>query len=68
VHPTARVPASSSLGKGTIVNVGVIIASHTHLGAHVSVFMPGMEMASRLTGRKLSPKFLLAFVTFARTC
>jgi sugar O-acyltransferase (sialic acid O-acetyltransferase NeuD family) len=37
VHPTARVPASSSLGKGTIVNVGVIIASHTHLGTHVSV-------------------------------
>jgi len=37
VHPTARVPASSSLGKGTIINAGVIIASHTQLGAHVSV-------------------------------
>lgn len=37
VHPSARVPASSSLGPGTILNVGVIIASHTQLGAHVSV-------------------------------
>jgi sugar O-acyltransferase (sialic acid O-acetyltransferase NeuD family) len=37
VHPTARVPASSSLGPGTILNAGVIIASHTQLGAHVSV-------------------------------
>lgn len=37
VHPTARVPASSSLGNGTILNAGVIIASHTHIGAHVSV-------------------------------
>jgi acetyltransferase EpsM len=37
VHPTARVAASSSLGRGTIINVGVIVASHTHLGVHVSV-------------------------------
>jgi acetyltransferase EpsM len=37
VHPSARVPASSSLGKGDILNAGVIIASHTELGAHVSV-------------------------------
>jgi len=37
VHPTARIPASSSLGKGTILNAGVILASHTRLGAHVSV-------------------------------
>lgn len=37
VHPTARVPATSSLGPGTILNVGVIIASHTTLGAHVCV-------------------------------
>lgn len=37
VHPTARVSASSSLGPGTILNVGVIIASNTQLGRHVSV-------------------------------
>jgi acetyltransferase EpsM len=37
VHPTVRLPASSSLGKGTILNAGVIVASHTQLGAHVSV-------------------------------
>lgn len=35
VHPTARVPASSSLGRGTIVNAGVIIAAHAQIGAHV---------------------------------
>jgi len=37
MHPTARVPASSSLGKGTILHPGVIVASHTRLGAHVCV-------------------------------
>jgi acetyltransferase EpsM len=37
VHPTARLSASSSLGKGAILNAGVIVASHTQLGAHVSV-------------------------------
>lgn len=37
VHPTARVPVSSSIGRGTLLNVGVIIAAHTHLGDHVSV-------------------------------
>jgi acetyltransferase EpsM len=37
VHPTARIPASSSLGKGTILNVGVIVASHTRIGDHVCV-------------------------------
>lgn len=37
IHPTARVPASTTLGKGTILNAGVIVASHTQLGEHVCV-------------------------------
>jgi sugar O-acyltransferase (sialic acid O-acetyltransferase NeuD family) len=37
VHPTARVSTTSVLGNGTIVSVGVIIASHTRLGRHVLV-------------------------------
>jgi sugar O-acyltransferase (sialic acid O-acetyltransferase NeuD family) len=37
VHPSARVSAGSSLGKGAILNVNVIIAAHTQLGMHVSV-------------------------------
>lgn len=36
-HPTSRVSSRSSLGEGTILSVGVIIAAHTHLGRHVFV-------------------------------
>lgn len=37
VHPSARISSTSSVGKGTIVSVGVIVAAHTHLGRHVLV-------------------------------
>lgn len=37
VHPSARVSATSTLGKGAIIHPGVIIASHTQVGAHVCV-------------------------------
>lgn len=37
VHPSSRISSKSSLGRGTIVSVGVIIAAHTHLGHHVIV-------------------------------
>ena len=37
VHPSARVSSTSSFDEGTIVSVGAIIASHTHLGRHVIV-------------------------------
>lgn len=36
-HPTSRLSSRSSLGEGTILSVGVIIAAHTHLGRHVFV-------------------------------
>ncbi|GAC1406063.1 MAG: hypothetical protein NVSMB52_19690 [Chloroflexota bacterium] len=35
VHPLARVSQRSTLGAGTIVSVGSIIAAYTHLGEHV---------------------------------
>jgi hypothetical protein len=37
VHPTAHVSRTVSLGPGTLVGAGVIIASHTRLGRHVFV-------------------------------
>lgn len=37
VHPSARISSKSSVGEGTIISVGVIIAAHTHLGRHVFV-------------------------------
>ena len=37
VHPAARISSTSSLGEGTIISVGVIVAAHTHLGRHVLV-------------------------------
>jgi acetyltransferase EpsM len=37
MHPTARISAKSTLGKGTIVSAGVIIAAYTNLGQHVIV-------------------------------
>ncbi len=36
-HPTARVSRSSTVGAGSILSVGVIIASHTTIGRHVIV-------------------------------
>jgi acetyltransferase EpsM len=37
VHPSARVSSRSTLGEGSILSVGVIVAAHTHLGRHVFV-------------------------------
>ncbi len=37
VHPSARVSPKSTLGEGSMVSVGSIIAAHTHLGPHVIV-------------------------------
>jgi sugar O-acyltransferase (sialic acid O-acetyltransferase NeuD family) len=37
VHPTARVPASSTLGEGTIVSAGAVVGSRAVLGRHVFV-------------------------------
>jgi acetyltransferase EpsM len=37
VHPTARISRTSTLGAGSIISPGVIIASHTRLGRHVFV-------------------------------
>jgi len=37
VHPSARVPASDTLGPGTVIHAGAVLAAHTHLGAHVLV-------------------------------
>lgn len=37
VHPTARVPASARLGEGCFLEPGVILSTHTELGAHVRV-------------------------------
>lgn len=34
-HPTARISRSSSVGTGSILSAGVIIASHTVIGGHV---------------------------------
>lgn len=37
VHPTARVSSRSTLGEGSIVSVGAIIAAHTQIGRHVFI-------------------------------
>ena len=34
-HPTARVSRTSSVGPGTIVSAGVVVAAHTRIGRHV---------------------------------
>jgi acetyltransferase EpsM len=35
VHPTARVPASSSVAEGVVVGAGVVVGSRAKLGRHV---------------------------------
>lgn len=35
VHPTARVPASATLGEGSIVSAGAIVGTRATLGRHV---------------------------------
>ncbi len=37
VHPTARISPRSSIGEGSIVSAGVIIAAHTQVGRHVFI-------------------------------
>jgi len=37
VHPTAQVSSTSTLGRGTLVSRGSIIASHTKIGRHVVI-------------------------------
>jgi sugar O-acyltransferase (sialic acid O-acetyltransferase NeuD family) len=37
VHPLARISSRGSLGEGTILSVGAIVAAHTRLGRHVLV-------------------------------
>jgi len=37
VHPSARLSSSSAIGEGSILSVGVIVASHTDIGRHVIV-------------------------------
>jgi sugar O-acyltransferase (sialic acid O-acetyltransferase NeuD family) len=35
VHPSARVPASASIGEGSIVSAGVVVGTRARLGRHV---------------------------------
>jgi len=35
IHPTVRISATSSVGEGSIVNAGTVVASHAHIGKHV---------------------------------
>jgi sugar O-acyltransferase (sialic acid O-acetyltransferase NeuD family) len=35
VHPSARVPASASVGEGSIVSAGVVVGTRAQLGRHV---------------------------------
>jgi acetyltransferase EpsM len=35
VHPMARVSSTSTVGPGTVVSVGSIVAAYTNIGAHV---------------------------------
>ena len=37
IHPTARVSLRSSVGEGSIVSAGAVIAAHTRVGRHVIV-------------------------------
>ena len=37
IHPTARISATSTVGAGSIISVGVIVAAHTKIGQHVFV-------------------------------
>jgi sugar O-acyltransferase (sialic acid O-acetyltransferase NeuD family) len=37
VHPLARVSGRSSVGTGTVISVGVIVATHTSIGRHVFI-------------------------------
>jgi acetyltransferase EpsM len=37
IHPLARLSKKSSLGKGTILSVGAIVAANTQLGNHIIV-------------------------------
>jgi sugar O-acyltransferase (sialic acid O-acetyltransferase NeuD family) len=37
VHPSARVPGSSTLGEGTIVSAGAVLGTRADLGRHVFV-------------------------------
>jgi sugar O-acyltransferase (sialic acid O-acetyltransferase NeuD family) len=37
VHPTARVPASSTVGEGSIVSAGAVLGTRSVLGRHVFV-------------------------------
>jgi sugar O-acyltransferase (sialic acid O-acetyltransferase NeuD family) len=36
-HPSARVSATSTVGKGSILSVGVIVGAHTTIGEHVII-------------------------------
>lgn len=42
IHPTARVSRQSSVGEGSILSVGVIVASNTAVGRHVIVNRGGL--------------------------
>ena len=37
IHSLARISSKSTVGEGSILSVGVIVAAHTHLGRHVLV-------------------------------
>jgi len=37
IHPSARISSKSTVGEGSILSVGVIVAARTHLGRHVLV-------------------------------
>lgn len=37
IHPSARLSSKSSVGEGSILSVGVIIAAHTTVGRHVII-------------------------------
>jgi acetyltransferase EpsM len=37
VHPTAHIPAESSIGEGSILGVGSVVAAYTAIGCHVQV-------------------------------
>jgi sugar O-acyltransferase (sialic acid O-acetyltransferase NeuD family) len=43
VHPTAVVPASASIGPGTVLHAGTILTADVELGAHVAV-MPAVVL------------------------